>query len=363
MSGMTNSSIFRFLSCRLINHTLLTKVNPIMSKIVSLFFFLILSVASPSAMEEPSASSQEIKTTFHIYHKETPYKCTPRDEFVTGMVLSATAGAIAMGCHYAQVGGWPVILLPTYLCARGLWDFSAAFINNYANQKPIETMNEKNKWQEAPYLDLAFRTTQGDQLLWEATVKLRPMSPGWCDKGQEDDRFTSCVKVQCFQGDSAENYVETVKRYSHVFGNDHFTQLSQISHNENFLMIYRAKISPFENEVPWGGLFKGTLKQPISLWDLYEALSKIISFRLGNEGGLCIPDCNWSGRNVSTSSFEEVLNPAIYSCRLLSNLGVPMEKTLLKRFLSSYTGNDPITRELIVKHLSQHKETLGISHS
>lgn len=316
-------------------------------------------------MEETSTSSQEVKTTFHLYHKPTPYECTPREQFLTGMVLSAAVGVVGFGSYYMGVGGWPAILLPGYLCARGLREFTCDYIKNYSKQESVEKENQRIQWQESPYLDLAFQTTQGDQLLWEATVTLRPDEPGWYYyKLEENKRGMSCVKIHVFQGNLDKNYQETKKRYETIFGTDHLSELIQKSEDNKYLSISRVKMSPFEREVSGGEIFKGNLMQPISLNNLYWELSRISSLNMEPDGRFTvgIPACNWSGRHVSLYE-TDTINPAIYSCRLLANLGVPLKETPLKRFLSPYKGSEPTTRELIVKCLDENKEILGITRS
>ena len=220
-----------------------------------------------------------------------------------------------------------------------------------ADQRNIE-------WIQKPYIDIAVRTSQNEQMLYNLTARLRPKSLGW--KNRETDQDKKCdsvVQVGWSISGSLLNDEDIIEQYK----------------DTSFLKISNKGLHIPYDQIKQNALFSGSFSRILPLNELLVIICQQVYKS---------KQCSWSGKIVSvnrkatesspllphyvkqTIREEEVVSPSIFTCRLLGQL---LDKLLIqsndlmtqispfKEFIIPYTQKDEAQVLIISNLLANHR--------
>jgi hypothetical protein len=258
----------------------------------------------------------------------------------------------------------------TFYASTIIIGLSGSFIGSYiganylgkrAGAKQAQNIITNNSdWIEDPYLDVAFRTIQGADVIYDATARLRPDNPGWINgKTDSSKTFSSSIKVGWLISKAAESELSESSQnddsYNVAFPNQTTETIEEDFKSHDFLALSNIQVHIPHEQLGTCEVFRGTLPRALSIRDLIEVICKM---KLENGD---FPACSWSGKATDKQGIiQDVMNPAMFTCRLLENLGVPLHDTELSRVLTPYTADVPVTREVVIRDLHKHREILHL---
>lgn len=284
----------------------------------------------------------------YIYFDYYSNQCTPNffgNIYTNENVRSATlyASTIIMGLYGSIIGS----------------TVGANYRGERVGAKQAQNLITNNgEWIEEPYLDVAFRTTQGADVIYDATARLRPNNPGWINGKMDSSKtFLSSVKVGWLINKAAEDGLSENSQnddlYNVALPNQTAETIAEDFKTHDFLVLSGTQVHIPHTQLGTCEVFRGVLPCVLSIRDLIEAVCK-----MKPENG-DFPACSWSGQSkVKKGIIQDVMNPAMFTCRLLENLGVSLHDTELSRVLTPYTADIPVTREVVIRDLHKHRESL-----
>lgn len=352
----------------------------------SLVVFSCISYLSVFSANEHSttddSSAEPIRTTFHISHSNVVLSTLSdmeHQEITASGKFYAAVGAGVGGVTGAGIGAGSVVVGGKLLgvtatnttiyagaalggvvgLGAGIW-VGYKYGEAAGEARANERLRTDIEWIQSSYLDVAFHTTQGDETLYYLTMRLRPTGGGWknCLTDQEKV-FSSRIEMKWLIGnarnDGSELFMSQCLKYDSVFTAD-----GQARRLKKTILDLNRFFCPEDDHVhiPHSAigaeeLFKGTLSEPVSIFDIANSV-------VGLQSGGFLSSCSGKVKTNKKNIEEDVINPAVFSCRLLNSLGVGIAETSLARVLNANRSGMPITRDAIIGELYAGIDHLGL---
>lgn len=278
----------------------------------------------------PSELQQKERESFLIPPQHTSPQNSRWGWWKTGAAIGVS-GALSCGAAYL---GAPILLslLPVGATMGGCL---GSYYGQYS-YRDLKIQWNGDDWLKSSLLDLVFQSTKNNAILWEARLQLRPNVDAWRIQDPHAS-YLSCVRMDYYTEETSEQEQELIK----ALVNRRLYLSGQQSSDHLF---------PTKNTV---SSFEGTLPRACSLQALIIILNS-----MGNESErlpyyTCAGITHHDDYSSEKEGFNEgVINSAIFSCRVLKELGLSFSGTSLNNLLAPYYLPKFVTGESVIAALN-----------